>query len=236
MKPTELERTKSAAAGHPLLALDAPLSAWPPSPAQVRERHQTTNARRARPWLPSHLPILLRMSRAALFALVGIAWCVRSLQSFADPAYTDPETVSDWFAVLSFSAALFAVAAALPLLAHYTGGGPAVVRVSLIPAAGAALAGLANVLEDALQLGFAFWLYVAGSAGTGLGLIAFTLAIAVAGRGRGRLLAAIPLGTLIGWSVFESGGGVLVLAAWLAAAAIAARATHRPTQAVPAST
>lgn len=162
---------------------------------------------------------------------------MRSLQSFANPEYTDPETVSDWFAVLSFSAALFAVAFALPLLAEYTGGGLAVVRVSLIPAVGAACAGLGNVLEDALQLGFAGWFYGVGGAITGLGLIAFTLAIAVAGRGRRRLIAAIPLATLIGWSTFESGGGVLVLAAWLVAAAIAVQATQRAkAQAVPAST
>ena len=162
---------------------------------------------------------------------------MRSLQSFADPAYTEPGTVSDWFAVLSFSAALFAVAFALPLLAHYTGGGLAVRRISLIPAVGAAIAGLGNLLEDALQLGFAGWFYGAGAAITGLGLIAFTVAIAVAGRGRRRLLAAIPLATLIGWSLFESGGGVLVLAAWLVAAAIAAQATRRArAQAVPAST
>jgi hypothetical protein len=176
------------------------------------------------------------MSRSALFVFVGVAWCVRSLQSFADPAYTDPETVSDWFAVLSYSLALFAVAFALPLLAQHTGGGPAVVRVALIPAVGAALAGLANLLEDALQLGFAFWFYGAGGALTALGLIAFTLAIALTGRGRARLVAVIPLMTLIGWLLFESGGGVLVLAAWLAAAAIASHQTRRPnTQAVPAS-
>ena len=182
-------------------------------------------------------PIVLHMSRAALFTFVGVAWCVRSLQSFADPEYTDPGTVSDWFAVLSFSVALFAVAFALPLLAQYTGGGRAVVRVSLIPAAGAAIAGLSNILEDALQLEFAGLFYGVGAAITGLGLIAFTLAIAVAGRGRRRLLAAISLATLIGWSLFESGGGVLVLAAWLVAAAIAVQATQRAkAQAVPAST
>ena len=177
------------------------------------------------------------MLRAALFTFVGVAWCVRSLQSFADPEYMDPETASDWFAVLSFSVALFALAFALPMLAQYTGGGSVVFRVSLIPAVGAAVAGLGNLLEDAMQLGFAFWFYVVGSASTGLGLIAFTLAIAVAGQGHRRLLAAIPLATLIGLFLFESGGGVLTLAAWLVAAAIAVQTAHRATaQAVPTST
>lgn len=174
--------------------------------------------------------------RPALYAFVGVVWCVRSLQSFTDPAYTDPETVSDWFAVLSFSVALFATAVAMPMLAQDAGGGRTLARVSFVPAAGAALAGFGNLLEDALQLGFAGWLYAVGAGGVGLGLIVFTLAITVAGRGRRRLYAAVPLATLIGWTLFESGGGVLILAAWLVAAAIAAQAIRRARlQAAPAS-
>ena len=49
---------------------------------------------------------------------VGVLWCARSLQSFADPEYQDPVSPSDWFAVVSFSAALFALALALPMLAQ----------------------------------------------------------------------------------------------------------------------
>ena len=165
-------------------------------------------------------PILVRMTRAALFTFVGVVWCVRSLQSFADPQYEDPVSASDWLAVLSLSAALFALALALPLLAQMIGGRP-VFRVSLVPAVGAALAGLGNLLEDALQIGFAGLFYGVGAGLTGVGLIALTVAIAVFGRGRRRLLAAVPAATLIGWSLFESGGGVLILAAWLAAAAMA---------------
>ena len=160
------------------------------------------------------------MTRAALFTFVGVVWCVRSLQSFADPQYEDPVSASDWFAVFSFSAALFATALALPLFAQMIGG-RAVFRVSLVPALGAALSGLGNLLEDALQIGFAGLFYGVGAGLTGVGLIAFTVAVAVAGRGRRRLRAAVPAATLIGWSLFESGGGVLILAAWLAAAAMA---------------
>jgi hypothetical protein len=160
------------------------------------------------------------MTRATLFTFVGVVWCVRSLQSFADPQYEDPVSASDWFAVLSFSAALFATALALPLLAQLIDG-QAVFRVSLVPALGAALAGLSNLVEDALRVGFAGLFYGVGAGLTGVGLIAFTVAVAVFGRGRHRLLAAVPAVTLIGWSLFESGGGVLILVAWLAAAAMA---------------
>ena len=175
------------------------------------------------------------MARAALFTFVGVAWCVRSLQSFADPNYTDPVTASDWFAVFSFSAALFATALALPLFAQLIGG-RAVFRVSLVPAVAAALTGLGNLLEDGLQIGAAGLFYGVGAGLTWVGLIAFTVAIAVSGRGRRRLLAAVPAATVIGWSLFASGGGVLVLAAWLAAAAMALdRPTSTATQTVPGS-
>ena len=161
------------------------------------------------------------MLRAVLFTCVGVLWCARSLQSFADPEYQNPASPSDWFAVVSFSAALFALALALPTLAQLAGDGRLVFRVSLAPAAGAALAGISNLLEDALQLGFAFWFFIVSTVLTLIGLIAFTLVVAVVGRGHRRLLATVPAATLIGVMLFESGGGVLILAAWLAAAAMA---------------
>ncbi len=163
--------------------------------------------------------------RVALFTFVGVVWCVRSLLSFADPEYMDPESASDWFAVLSFSAGLFALALALPMFARLIGG-RVVYRVSLVPASGAALAGLSNLFEDALHWagpvgssGWAFWLFILGTALTGIGLVAFTILVAVPSSGRRRLFAAVPAATLIGVMLFESGGGVLILAAWLAAAA-----------------
>jgi len=159
------------------------------------------------------------MMRVALFTFVGVVWCVRSLQSFADPEYTDPVSAADWFAVLSFSAGLFTLAVALPVFAGLVGG-RIVRRVALVPAAGAALAGLANLFEDALHWGWAFWPFIVGTAATMLGLVAFTIVVATLGSGRHRLLAAVPAATLVGVIAFESGGGVLILAAWLAAAVI----------------
>lgn len=191
----------------------------PPSCEHVRLRAQGKNRPGVR--------ILASTLRAALFIVVGVVWCLRSLQSFADPEYMDPESVSDWFAVLSFSAGLLALAVALPMFARLIGG-RVVFRVSLVPAAGAALAGVGNLFEDALHWagppgssGWAFWLFVLGTAVTLVGLIALALVVAVVGRGRRRLLAAVPAATLIGLMLFESGGGVLILAAWLAAAAMA---------------
>jgi hypothetical protein len=152
-----------------------------------------------------------------------------------DPAYQDPETAADWFAVLSFSAALFALAFALPMLAQLISG--RVFKVSLVPTVGAALAGLSNLLEDALQLGWAFWLFILSTALIIVGLVAFIIVVAVAGRGRLRLLAAVPAATLAAILLFPVGGGVLIVAAWLAAAAIGLRRPARSAaQAAPEST
>ena len=159
------------------------------------------------------------MTRAALFTFVGVVWCVRWLQSFADPKYEDPVSVADLLAVLSWSAALFALALALPLLAQLIGG-RAAFRVSLVPAVGAALSGFSNLLEDAFQVGFGFWFYAVGTTLMVVGFIAFAVVVAVVGRGGRRLL---PAAILIGLLLFGSVGGVLVLAAWLAAAAMAHR-------------
>lgn len=162
-----------------------------------------------------------------LFTFAGFLWCVRSLQAFSDPEYMDPESASDWFAVLSFSAGLFVIALALPMFARLIGG-RLVFLLSLIPASGAALAGLSNLFEDALHWsgppgssGWAFWLFNLGTGMTGIGLIVFSVSVAVVGSGRRRLLTAVPAATLIGLMLFQSGGGVLILAAWLAAAAMA---------------
>lgn len=167
------------------------------------------------------------MSRPILFVVVGVLWCARSLQSLTDPAYTDPGNVWDWLAVVSFSAALFALAVALPAFAQLVGG-QLVFVVSLVPAAGAMIAGIGNLLEDGAQLEWAGdWLYLPSVTLFVLGLIALTVTIAAAGRGRARLLAAVPALTLVG-GLLEAGGAVLVLAAWLAAASMAVRAQRAP--------
>ncbi len=166
------------------------------------------------------------MARVALFVAVGILWCVRSLQSLAEPEYWDPVSVADWLAVFSFSAALFALAVALPLLARIIGG-RAVFWVSFVPAAGAAVSGVGNLLEDALQLGAGNVFYVVGGLVFWVGLLVWTLVVAVTAVGRRRLMALGVVVTMIGLVLYESGGGVLVLGAWLAAAFVAVRQQTR---------
>jgi len=67
---------------------------------------------------------------------------------------------------------------------------------------------------------FAFWFFIAGAMLSLVGLIAFTIVAAAGGRGRHRLFAAVPAATLVGQLTLSVGGGVLIMAAWLAAAAM----------------
>jgi len=162
--------------------------------------------------------------RAPLFVITGVLWCARSLASFTDPAFTDPETAWDWFAVVSFSAALAALALALLALAQLVGGWIPM-GVAAVAATGAGIGAVGNLIEDGLQMDWAGdWLYLPSTALLMLGLLALTAAVGVCCRGATRLLAGVPAATLVGIVLLEEGGGVLVLAAWLSAAASALRA------------
>lgn len=161
------------------------------------------------------------MRPAVLYVVTGGLWLVRSLASFGDPGFTDPETAFDWFAVLSFSAALAALALALLAFAQMVGGRWARITAA-VGASGASVAAVANVVEDGLEQGWAGTaLYLPGTLLMLLGLVTLTIATAVTSRGSARLLAAIPAAALLGMMLLELGGGVLVLAAWLAAALVA---------------
>jgi hypothetical protein len=130
------------------------------------------------------------------------------------------ESQNDWGYVLAFSAAILSLAVALPVFGRLVGGRTAA-RVSAVPAAGAGVGSLANILEDGLQLGWAFFGFVAGSALLVFGLLAFTAVVVLGGQGRRRLLALIPAGTMVGIVFYVAVGGPLMLATWLAAAAFA---------------
>ena len=160
-----------------------------------------------------------RALQGALFTVVGVGFFVVWLRML-DSGGQIPEAPSNWFGVLFFSALLIALAFALPTFARQIGG-RIVFRASLVPAVGAGLGGVANILEDGLHLDWAFWLFILSLAIIDFGLFAFAIVVAFIGRDRGRLLAAVPAATLAAVLLFPVIGGVLMLVAWLAAAALA---------------
>ena len=146
------------------------------------------------------------------------------MMSFTDPNFTDPGGAWDWLAVVLLSAAAGSLALALPKFARLAGRSRVVLGVALIAATGAALSAVSNLIEDGGGIEWAGdWLFLPGVLLLFLGLSAFTLALGLSAGSMFRLLALVPAGTLVGILLLESGGGLLVLAAWLVAARLAQR-------------
>ena len=166
------------------------------------------------------------MARAALFAVTGLLWATDSLIAAADEGSRDQPIAGDWPRVLFFSAVIASFAFAIPAFARMVAGRGAV-RVASVAAAGALLASVANVFEDGVGIEAAFWPFVAGAILLDLGLLVLTAIVAI--RGRPRILAIVPAAFLIDILFLHAmGGGVLVLLAWLLAAAISLRPARRP--------
>ena len=158
------------------------------------------------------------MPRAALFASVGVAFFGH--WALTDPSFEETPTQSEWNYVLAFSGVILVLAIAIPLLAELVGG-RFVFRVSLVAAAGAGLASVANVFEDGLHIEWVFFAFVLGAAIMLLALLILSVAITLAGQGGSRLLALVPLGTVVAILLYVVAGGPLMLATWLTAAALA---------------
>jgi hypothetical protein len=156
----------------------------------------------------------------AVFALVGVLWGMRSLQAFAEPNFTDPESVSDWWAVVSVSLALALLPAGLSLLVRLSQrGGRQSYVLTVIAALGAITAAISNVVEDGVGVDAAGSVYFVSVSLTMLTMVALSVVLLA---GRPRWPGLVVLSTLIGIINLEAGGGILVLVAW-GAAAIAVR-------------
>jgi hypothetical protein len=151
-----------------------------------------------------------------VFALVGAA--LFSFWLVAHPSFEASLAQNEWPYVLAFSATILSLAVGVPLFFRLVGDRLAF-RTSLVVAAGSVLSSIANVIEDGLRLEWAFYGFVLGAAVVLLGLLTLTIVIA---RGREqRRFALVPAGTLAGILFYVIAGGPIMLATWLAAAALA---------------
>jgi hypothetical protein len=143
------------------------------------------------------------------WSLAGLAWAGRSLLEFARPDYQEPVTLLDWLAVASFSIAWLLSAIAVILLSGDVG--DRTVRiVGRVFAIAAAIAGLANVAEDALGQSWAGMPYVVGFLVAWLTLIPLGVAIWRTGW---RRMAILPVTLFASIALFNSGGGLIILVA-----------------------
>jgi hypothetical protein len=156
-----------------------------------------------------------RVLEPVLFVLAGAAFMTHWL--VAEPAYGVSTGQSEWRSVLGFSTALLCLAAALTvfarLLASAWNG-----RLSVLAGVGAAAAGVTNVLEDGLQLEWAFWGFVGSVAVIEVALLTLAGGLVLSARSVDRLLAIVPAGTLAAIALYVAAGGLVMLATWLAAA------------------
>lgn len=161
-----------------------------------------------------------RASQAVLFLSVGVAsyayWAVADLDG--DEIFTDV----GW--VLAFSGMLLLLAAALTVFGRSAGGGRRVRRLSALAGSAAAVASVANVVEDGLGQSWAVWVFVGSLAVFDLALLLTAVTVVRVHRGWRRVLAVVPAGTLAALFLFAPAGGYLMLVTWaVGAAAVLAR-------------
>jgi hypothetical protein len=151
-----------------------------------------------------------------LFVLLGAVWAMRSLQSFTEPNFTDPESAADWWAVISVSLGLALLSAGIVVLVGSVQHGNRFSGVfSVLAALGAVTAATANLIEDGLGV------KAAGSVYYGSILVVLVTMLALAGVLITRppyWPGAVVVATLIGLVLLEAGGGFLILFGWGAAA------------------
>jgi hypothetical protein len=139
--------------------------------------------------------------------LTGLTWAIRSMQELAKPDYYEPVTPFDWAAVVSFSMAWLLSAAAVLLLARDVRGST-VLLVGVVFAIAATVTGVANLIEDGLDLSWGGAPYVAGFLVAWIALI--PLAIGVWRTGA-RRMAVLPTALFASIALFNTGGGLIVL-------------------------
>ena len=147
------------------------------------------------------------MTTRVAWLLTGLAWAGRSLLELARPNYYDPVSPLDWAAVLSFSLAWLLSALAVLLLCRDLGAAP-VRAIGLLFAIAASVAGLANLVEDALGQSWGGTPYVVGFLVAWISLIPLAIVIWASGA---RRFAILPVSLFASIALFNTGGGLLIL-------------------------
>jgi len=153
-----------------------------------------------------------------------------SLQAVASPASTSPASALDWLAIVGFSLAFWLTGAGLLVLRDSVEPGLNVNVTIVLVAIACVVAGITNLLENGFGASAVAAVFAVSALVVWLGLFAIGAMIAIS---RDRSLAFVPLLTAIGFALFEIGGGVLTMAAWVAFARIVVRRAHRVTTTPP---
>jgi hypothetical protein len=152
-----------------------------------------------------------RVHLVIIFA-TALAWIVSAAHFLvAKPAFWDPVSISDYFAVYAYSTAWLSLAAASLVVGQLGRAGPGVRITAMILAAACVVTGVANALEDGVGIAAFGNVYVGGIVGATACL--FILAL-LAFRGRWSSVAVVSVASAIGVLTVSVGGGLVVGAAW----------------------
>jgi peptidoglycan/LPS O-acetylase OafA/YrhL len=175
-----------------------------------------------------------RSTRACLVAFLAAAALslANVVIGFADTNSDDPQSVSDYAAVTLFSAALVGASAALAVLRRLRAGSSrSAPSVGLgVAAAGAALAGVGNLIEDGLGISAFGLLFALGGLVLVIGLLTAATMVLTTGWplrwvGIGLVLLAV------GFAIGEEPGFALVGVTWLVLALVLVSPRSRAHQA-----
>ena len=155
--------------------------------------------------------------RTTVWIACGIAWAFRSVLELYAPEYYDPVSTIDYAAVFGYTAALILSGPAVLLLARLARSTPTLIAATTVAIA-AIVAGVANTLEDALDVGWMTWVYLGAILALVAASIALTVTLAVERRFRlAAVLAVLTIGICTAFTVLL--GGLLILGAFVAVSA-----------------
>ena len=100
-------------------------------------------------------------------------------------------------------------------------------RWAVVAGAAAGANSLTNIIEDGVGVEGMFMVFIAGTAVMLLALVGLSVVIGTAPGSTTRLLALIPLGTIIATVAFVAAGGPIMAATWFGAAAATFRSAPR---------
>ena len=174
---------------------------------------------------------MARLGSRLTWVATGIAWAIGSGAQLAGAQSWSPVTALDWLAVWTFTTAWLLLA---PAILFVAGLAPrrSIVLVASVVALGAAAAGIANAIEDGLDVDAVGTLYVVGSMTALLGVAVLAAVIARVGA---PALAGWTAGLAAAMFLYVAGGGFVILALFGFLARRPARLIARAPQPLPGS-
>jgi hypothetical protein len=165
------------------------------------------------------------MGRPAIFVLVGLGFLGYWLG--VDLSRDETAAQSQWSYVLLFTAVLLLLGVGLVLFGAMLQS-PLARRAAYVAGAGAVLCGAANVVEDGLGVEWVFLVFVSSLLVTDLALFVVMATVMFTEPGARRMLALVPIGTVIGIAVFVEAGGVVMAVTWVGAGVASYLDQRRP--------